>query len=138
MLTEEASPKHLSQALLEDAAFEPSYPAVAAKHLLENNPPVLRNKPVCVIRGNTDADYEKMYKAGVERGNGTEEQRKAYRAVLDGFREKDIKLQKGFLALSTRGKFMQAPYETSGHSVQITDPGVIAEGVRWVLGELGN
>jgi pimeloyl-ACP methyl ester carboxylesterase len=134
-LDEEASEKHERQAAQENEAFPGSYRALARKGLLEKKPPLLGNRPICVVRGNTHIDYQKLYQAGVAAGNGTEEQRAKYREVVDTWDEKDIGLQKQFFQMSTNGHYIQAP-TTSGHNIQLTDPQCIADGVKWTLDNL--
>jgi pimeloyl-ACP methyl ester carboxylesterase len=136
-LAEEASDMHARQAGRENEVFAGTYGALKRKGLLEREKPVLGARPVCVVRGNTETDYEKLFRAGVARGNGTEEQRRRLRAVLDTSPDKDVALQREFLKLSTTGMFIQAPL-TSGHNVQMTDPQCIADGVRWVLENLAS
>jgi pimeloyl-ACP methyl ester carboxylesterase len=134
-LKEEQSEKHERQAAKENEVLPETYSALAKKGLLEKNPPLLGNRPICVVKGNSNTDYEKLYHAGVATGNGTEEQRARYRNMLRTWEEKDTGLQKQFLQLSTNGHFIQAP-KTSGHNVQLTDPQFIADGVRWTLEHL--
>jgi len=136
-LDEEASDKHGRQAAKESEAFEGTYPALARKGLLERKPPLLGSRPICVVRGNTETDYEKLYQAGLAAGNGTEEQRAKCRETIETWAEKDTALQKQFLQMSTNGHYIQAPL-TSGHNVQITDPHCIADAVRWTLDNLAN
>jgi pimeloyl-ACP methyl ester carboxylesterase len=127
--------KHVRQAERENAVFPDTYTALRRKGILERRPPVLGDCPVCVVRGNTELDYEKLLEAGVAQGNGTEEQRARLQRVVEGLQETDTGLQRQFLQLSSKGHFIQAPL-TSGHNVQITDPQCIADGVRWVLDHL--
>jgi pimeloyl-ACP methyl ester carboxylesterase len=134
-LEEEGSEKHARQAGRENEVFARAYKALKGKGLLEKTPPLLGARPICVLRGNTDKDYEKMFHAGVAKGNGTQEQRAKMKEVLDGWEEKDTCLQKQFLQMSTRGHFIQAPL-TSGHNIQLTDPHCIADAVRWTLDHL--
>lgn len=132
---EEGSEKHARQAGKENDAFAGTYQALQRKGLLEKTPPLLADRPICVLRGNTDKDYEKMFRAGVAKGNGTQEQRANMEEVLDGWEETDTRLQRQFLQMSTRGHFIQAPL-TSGHNIQLTDPHCIADAVRWTLDHL--
>lgn len=93
-LEEEGSEKHVRQAGRENEVFAGTYKALKGKGLLEKTPPLLGARPICVLRGNTDKDYEKMFHAGVANGNGTQEQRATMKEVLDGWEEKDTGLQK--------------------------------------------
>lgn len=132
---EEASEKHAKQAKLEEAVFLGTGPVLAAKKLLERKPAVLGDAPVAVLRGRTEQDFQQAYDAGVAKGNGTEEQRRKYREVVDGFGEKDVSLQRSFFKL-TAGKteFMQAT--KSGHNVQMIEPDLIVDAVKWVIANL--
>jgi hypothetical protein len=48
------------------------------KGLLEKQPPVLGDRPVCVVKGHLEKDMAKMYDVGVKAGNGTEDERVRY------------------------------------------------------------
>ena len=132
---EEASEGHQRQAGLEVGVFAGTFDTLAEKGLLEREEKVLGKGPVCVLRGGTDRDFEKMYQWGVGKGNGTVEQQKEYRAILDGWEEKDVPVQKQFFKLTAgKTRFMQAP--KSGHNVQLTEPEVVVEAVKRVMDNL--
>lgn len=59
---------------------------------------------------------------GVERGNGTHTAREA---LLRRFND---------MALSSQSRFVRVPDEAKGHNVQLVEPELIAEEVRWVPG----
>jgi pimeloyl-ACP methyl ester carboxylesterase len=120
------------QVAKENDTFDDGFPVLAKKGLLERQPPILGASPICVLKGNTDQDNERMFRAGVTAGNGTEEQRAAYAEVLETWVEKDVALQKEFFKMSTNSHFIQAS-KKSGHQVQLTEPGLIADAVRWTL-----
>ena len=131
-MAEEESEGHKKQAGLELGVFAGTYETLAEKGLLEREERVLGRGPVCMLRGGTDRDFEKMYQWGVEKGNGTVEQRKEYRAILDGWEEKDVAVLNDFFKLTAgKTRFMQAP--RGGHNVQLTEPDVIFEAVKWVM-----
>jgi hypothetical protein len=77
---------------------------------------------------------EKMYNAGVKAGNGTEDERARYRALLETWEQKEVAVQQDFFKLSTKGHFWQA--ERSGHCVHLSEPQLIAEAVKWTLENL--
>jgi hypothetical protein len=79
-------------------------------------------------------DWSGLYKAGVEKGNGTEEQRSHAREMIRTADEKNKGLMKEHLKLSTKGKLVFA--HESGHFVQLTQPDIVVDGVKWVLDEL--
>lgn len=114
------------------AIFDASFPRLAEKRLLDRDTPILGDSPVCVVKGNVDQDYQRQYDAGVAAGNGTAFQRKKFRYQLSGWREIDEELQRQFLQLSRTGKFLQASGK-SGHFVQLTEPELIVDAVRWTI-----
>ncbi|KAL4963676.1 uncharacterized protein BDV14DRAFT_176161 [Aspergillus stella-maris] len=90
----------------------------------------LGDKPLFVIRANTAGDYEKIYKAGIEAGNGSAEQRKAFRELLDQWDRVDEMFQKEQLRLSSNTRYVHLP--DCGHNVHLIRPDAIVECVRWV------
>lgn len=84
-----------------------------------------------VIRCRSVRDYERIYKAGVEAGNGTEEERRAFRALLDRWDEVGRGLNEEMLGLSGNGRLVDVP--DCGHSVHLVRPDVVAGEVRWVV-----
>jgi len=130
---DETSKKQGLQADVEDAAYGPSFDTLRKKGL-DKWQPLLDDKPVYVIGGMRSRDWGGRYKAGVERGNGTEEQRRLVRELIAGADEKSAGLMREHLKLSTKGKLVFA--HESGHFVQLTQPEMVVEGVEWVLDEL--
>jgi pimeloyl-ACP methyl ester carboxylesterase len=104
-------------------------PVLMAKKQCENQ--VLGNKPVSVIAANSAMDLQIRYDAGVAAGNGTEEERAQYRALIDRMAKEDIDHQKEQLRLSSVGRYTFT--ETNGHNMQMTDPQVIVNEIKWVL-----
>ncbi|KAK2779488.1 hypothetical protein FQN52_002421 [Onygenales sp. PD_12] len=92
---------------------------------------VMGERPVSVIRCNGKRDYERLYVKGVEVGNGTEEERRVYRELLDGWEEVDKWLKEDQMRLSSNCHLVHVP--DCGHNVQLVRPDVIAQEVRWVL-----
>ena len=72
-----------------------------------------------------------MYEAGVEAGNGTEEERRRFRELLDGWEEKDKGWKEELLRLS--GKSRMVVLEDCGHNVQLVRPDVVAREVEWAV-----
>ncbi|KKZ68390.1 hypothetical protein EMCG_00159 [[Emmonsia] crescens] len=89
------------------------------------------DRPVSIIRCNGARDYERLYAQGVEVGNGTEEQRKAFRDLLDTWDGIDRELKEEQLQLSSKCHFVHVA--DCGHNVQLVRPDVIAEEIQWVL-----
>lgn len=131
---EENSQRHGRQAQLEFEIFLSTFADLKKKGLLERQPPILGDRPVCVVKGHLEKDMEKMYNAGVKAGNGTGDERVRYRELLETWEQKEVAVQKDFFKLSTKSHFLQA--EQSGHCVHLSEPQVVAEAVKWTLENL--
>ncbi|BCS26740.1 alpha/beta fold hydrolase [Aspergillus puulaauensis] len=90
----------------------------------------LGERPLSVIRANCPRDYERIYEEGVRAGNGTAEQRAAFRALLDRWDGIDCELQEEQLGLSSTTRFVRL--RDCGHNVHLVRPDVIVEEVKWV------
>ncbi|TGO26009.1 hypothetical protein BPAE_0068g00430 [Botrytis paeoniae] len=130
---EGATEKYVLQAKKEDDEYAPSFETLLKKELRKKQP-LLGDKPVYVIGGLRSRDWSGLYKAGVERGNGTEEQRSYVRNLIKIADEKSEGLMKEHLKLSTRGKLVFA--DKSGHFILVTQPNMVVDGVKCVLDEL--
>ncbi len=113
--------------------YMPSFETLRKKELSKKQP-LLGDKPVYVIAGTRSRDWNGLYRAGVAKGNGTEEQRSHVRELIKGVDEKNERLQKEFLKVSTKSELVHAT--KSGHFVQMTEPEVVVGGVKWVLDNL--
>ncbi|KAF5856063.1 hypothetical protein ETB97_007961 [Aspergillus alliaceus] len=113
--------------------YAPSFETLRKKELGKKQP-LVGDKPVYVIGGMRSRDWGRLYKAGVEKGNGTEEQRSHVRELIRTADEKSEGLMKEFLKLSTKSKLIFA--RESGHFVQLTQPDIVVNGVKWVLDNL--
>ncbi|KAL4957545.1 Alpha/Beta hydrolase protein [Aspergillus filifer] len=98
------------------------------KRQVETQP--LGDRPLLVLRANTAGDYERIYAAGIEAGNGSKEQRKAFRELLDRWDSVDEMLQREQLRLSSNTRYVHLP--DCGHHVHLIRPDAIVEAVRWV------
>ena len=114
----------------EDENYGPSFESLRKKELSKKQP-LLGDKPVYVIGGRRSRDWTGLYNAGVSRGNGTEEQRRHVREMIKTVDAKTEALMKEFLKLSTKSEFVSAT--ESGHFVQLTQPEIVDDGVKWVL-----
>ncbi|KAL4951134.1 Alpha/Beta hydrolase protein [Aspergillus filifer] len=101
------------------------------KKELSKRQPLLDDKPVYVIAGTRSRDWSGLYKAGVAKGNGTEEERAYVRALIESVDGKSEGLQRKFLKLSTKSEIFFA--RESGHFVQLVQPEAVVQGVEWVL-----
>ncbi|KAL7893932.1 Alpha/Beta hydrolase protein [Trichoderma sp. TUCIM 5745] len=113
--------------------YLPSFETLRKKNLSEKQP-LIGDKPVYVIGGTRSRDWNGLYKAGVAKGNGTEEERSYVREMISTVDEKNKGLMEKFLKLSTRSKLVFAT--ESGHFVQMTQPDIVVDGVKWVLDNL--
>ncbi|ESZ91373.1 alpha/beta hydrolase [Sclerotinia borealis F-4128] len=131
-MSDEATGKHKQQEQKEESEYAPSFETLRKKELGMRQP-LLEGKPVHVIGGMRSRDWSGLYRAGVERGNGSEEQRRCVRQLIETADKKSTGLMKEFLKLSTKGKLVFA--RESGHFVQLTEPEMVVDGVKWVLNE---
>ncbi|KAI3556116.1 hypothetical protein CABS01_13022 [Colletotrichum abscissum] len=130
-IAEEATEKHKLIAQREDSeGYSQSFETLRSKGLAKRQP-LLGDKPVYVIVGTRSRDWSGLYAAGVAKGNGTEEERKHVRDMIEGVDAKTEKLMREFLKLSRKSDIVFA--KESGHFVQMTQPEIVVDGVRWVL-----
>jgi pimeloyl-ACP methyl ester carboxylesterase len=108
----------------------PSFETLRKKELSKKQP-LLGDKPVYVIAGTRSRDWSGLYKAGVAKGNGTEGQRSHVREMIRTVDAKCEGLMEEFLKLSTKSELVFAT--ESGHFVQLMQPEVVVDGVKWVL-----
>ena len=132
-ISDEATKKFSLIEQKEEFEYAPSFETLRRKELGKRQP-LVGDKPVYVIGGMRSRDWSGMYKAGVEKGNGTEEQRSNVRELIRTADEKNESLMKEHLKLSTKSKLVIA--RESGHFVQLTQPDIVVDGVNWVLSEL--
>ncbi|KAI9664668.1 MAG: hypothetical protein M1821_006114 [Bathelium mastoideum] len=132
----EGTEQHQRQADLEFAEYPNSFPVLESKSQLHRETPLLGGYPVCVIKGNNRADFEKLRNAGLARGNGNDAERAAFQEVLNSWDEKDRSLQSEILLLSNKSRYTET--ENSGHDVHLTEPQLIVESVEWILFQLSN
>ncbi|KAI9649954.1 hypothetical protein NHQ30_002539 [Ciborinia camelliae] len=133
LMDELDTPKHILASDRERIEYPPSLPNLAKKNIMKMNPPLLGDNPLCIVIGRSGRDYKRLYEAGVERGNGTQRQRRAMRELVETWNENEEALQREQSVYSTNSKVMIA--SESGHRIELSQPEVIAEAVKWVLGE---
>ncbi|KAI4613890.1 hypothetical protein J4E80_006578 [Alternaria sp. BMP 0032] len=130
LMAEEATAKYATIARMEEDEYAASFETLRNKRLSEKQP-LLGQKPVYAIGGIRSRDWNRMYKAGVAKGNGSEEQRRRVRELISSADEKSESIMRRHLQLSTKSKLAFA--RESGHFVQITQPEIVVEGVKWVV-----
>ena len=117
------------------AVTEAEYQEMASSGLIlgsknQLNSTILGNYPVSVIRGDSARDIRKILNAGVAAGNGTKEQHEKMKFFVDELADIDERHQREQLKLSKCGRVVYA--RKSGHNVQMTEPEVVAEEIRWI------
>ncbi|KAJ6013613.1 alpha/beta hydrolase fold protein [Penicillium herquei] len=105
---------------------------LAEKRQLENQ--AMGSRPVSVIRCSGFRDFESIYQRGVEAGNGTVEQQRAFRSLLDRWPHVDRDLQEEQLKLSSTTHLVYLP--DCGHNIHILRPNVVAGEIDWVVNQL--
>lgn len=110
--------------------YAPSFETLRKKELSKKQP-LVGDKPIYVIVGTRSRDWSGLYKAGVAKGNGTEEQRSYVKELIKTVDVKNEGLMREFLKLSTRSELVFAT--ESGHFVQMTQPEIVVDGVEWVV-----
>ncbi|KAK2831951.1 hypothetical protein FQN49_007005 [Arthroderma sp. PD_2] len=114
----------------EEENYVSSFERLREKELGKKQP-LLGERPVYVIAGTRSRDWSGLYRAGVARGNGTEEERSYVREMIETVDAKNEGLMREFLKLSRKSELVFAT--ESGHFVQLTQPEVVADGVNWAL-----
>jgi len=110
----------------------PSHLELGEKRQLERQ--AMGDRPVSVIKGDKEKEFRAIFEEGMRRGNGSEEQKEGIRRALERLGPVDERLTRDQRRLSGRSRYVHA--EKSGHEVQLTEPGLVAEEVRWVFGEV--
>ncbi|KGO38148.1 hypothetical protein PEX1_050260 [Penicillium expansum] len=131
MMAEELSPHHERQAVRELPQLQISRGVLAKKEQLRPGRDLLQGKPLSVLRGNSLRDMERLYQRGVEQGLGTDAQRATFRDIIANTDHNEEDLQRELLNLSTNARFSTT--SQSGHNIQLTEPELIADEIRWVL-----
>lgn len=102
---------------------------LAAKKQIERQP--LGKCPISVLRANTRRDFQRLGEGGIAKGHGSEEERRLYQELVAVWDEKDEAAHRQILRLSSRGKY--GFVESSGHNMQMVEPEIVAEEIKWVL-----
>ncbi|CAI7631348.1 unnamed protein product [Penicillium bialowiezense] len=91
------------------------------------------NKPLSVITCNSARDYERIYAAGIEAGNGTEAQQRSFRQLLDQWESSTKELNSYQARLSSNTQSVYVP--DCGHNIHLVRPDLVAQGIQWVVCE---
>ncbi|KAG9605839.1 alpha/beta-hydrolase, partial [Aureobasidium melanogenum] len=114
----------------EEAQYFFSFETLRKKELSKRQS-LLGDKPVFMPAGTRSRDWSGLYEAGVAKRNGDEEQRAHVRNMIANVDEKTEGLMKEFLKLSTKSELVFA--KKSGHFVQMTQPEIVVDGIKWML-----
>ena len=90
-----------------------------------------------MLKARTVRDHERLYRAGVARGNGGEEKRRGMCEKLGWYESVDGRLQRKLLRLAGRAGGRWVETGESGHWVHMTEPDEVIGVVRWVVEEVG-
>ncbi|KAL2827681.1 Alpha/Beta hydrolase protein [Aspergillus pseudoustus] len=127
----EATEKYKRIAEREDVeGYAQSFETLRRKELSKRQP-LLGDKPVYVIVGTRSRDWSGLYRAGVAKGNGTDEERRYVREMIETVDAKSEGYMRQFLQLSTKSELVFATQ--SGHFVQLMQPDFVVNGIKWVL-----
>ncbi|KAF2488688.1 alpha/beta-hydrolase [Lophium mytilinum] len=116
----------------EVGAFVEVCETLGAKRQLERR--LMGSKPLSIIKANSKRDSERIYEKGVEVGNGTVEQQRGFRELLDSWDEADKVIKEGQLQLSNNSQLIHL--SDCGHYVHLVRPEIVAGAIRWVLENL--
>ncbi|KAI6709901.1 hypothetical protein PZA11_003913 [Diplocarpon coronariae] len=121
------------QAVAEQAQYAESFGRLTADHQSNYQPPFLGSKKLSVVKGDNARDLRKLYDAVVRKNAGTEEERIKFREFLATFSQVDMRLQSELRKLSSNTRIVYS--SGSGHNVQLTDPEIIIDMVKWVVAD---
>jgi hypothetical protein len=125
--SDEATEKNQLMSQKEDLEYAPSFETLHKRELAKMHR-LVRDKPFYVIRSMPSRDWNDLYRAGVDKVNGTEEQRSHVRELIRTADEKGESLVRQFRSLSTKNKLAFA--SESGHLVQLTQANIVVGGVQ--------
>ncbi|KAK2624986.1 hypothetical protein QTJ16_005355 [Diplocarpon rosae] len=128
--TDDAKSRANGQAAAEQVQYPESFGRLPVEHQLSYHPPFLGSKPVSVVKGQNARDLRKLYDAVVQKNAGREEERVRYREFLVTFDQIDRDLQSEARKLSSNSRMVCS--RESGHNIELTDPEIIVEMVKWV------
>lgn len=94
---------------------------------------LLEDHRLSVVFCDESNDFRKVYKYGVEHGNGTEEAREALRKHLEDMSAIDEAGMREHLALSSDATFVKAEGKRRTHNVHLVDPEFVSREISWVL-----
>lgn len=112
----------------EVGAFYEVCETLGKKNQLTNK--ILGNRPLSVISCQSFKDYEKIYEAGVNAGNGTPKQQQNLREWLDRWDGCAKELHRDLLQLSSLTRWVELD---CGHNINLLRPDALVQETRWVI-----
>ncbi|KAJ3111429.1 hypothetical protein HK100_002691 [Physocladia obscura] len=128
VLTEQRRPRHQRTEGAEGNGAKEGPVSIIEKKQLERQ--ILGNHPVSVLRANTPKDIKNMMEAGIAAGNGTEEDIKQYKELVDKWGLSDHEGQSRLLGLSSLARYSYTAENC--HNVQMTDPELVVDEIKWI------
>ncbi|KAM7217473.1 hypothetical protein V8F06_007104 [Rhypophila decipiens] len=121
-----STPSSLAASAEEVSNYVEVCTTLAEKCQLERH--VLGDRPLVILQAEGWKEYEAIYAAGVEAGNGTVEERRRFRELLDSWEDNDRKLKEELLGLTTH-------YRAADLNIKSDPAGGIVEPIRVVVYE---
>jgi len=124
-----SQPNNEAESGKEEENMLPSSHTLASKKQLDKAP--LSPFPVTVIKGNNSGDLEKIFKAAVANGSGTDEDRERVLQCKNVFVASEERWQRAQLQLSNNSRYVFI--SDTGHNPHMTHPDVVADEVLKVV-----
>ncbi|KAK4210530.1 hypothetical protein QBC37DRAFT_428593 [Rhypophila decipiens] len=121
-----STPSSLAASVEEVSNYVEVCTTLAEKRQLERH--VLGDRPLVILQAESWKEYEGIYAAGVEAGNGTVQERQRFRELLDSWKENDRKLKDELLGLTTH-------YRAADLNIKTDPAGSTVEPIRVVVYE---
>ena len=131
IFTEEEGKKHEKAVEEECMLYEQSCDEIGEKKQYEIEDGILGEGTVSAVTGNNEGnDVKFLYEEALKEGHWSEQSLAIVKQML-GMSNVELELQQDQLKLSRTRRLVHAP--RSGHDVQLTDPEIIVEEVKWIL-----
>jgi len=124
-----SQPNNGAESGKEEENMLPSSHTLASKKQLNKAP--LSPYPVTVIKGNNSEDLERIFKAAVAKGSGTNEDREKVLQCKNVFVASEERWQRAQLQLSNNNRYVFI--SDTGHNPHMTHPDVVADEVLKVV-----
>ncbi|KAM7190143.1 hypothetical protein V8F33_009620 [Rhypophila sp. PSN 637] len=119
-----STPSNLAASAEEVSNYVEVCTTLVEKQQLEKH--VLGNRPLVILQAEAWKEYEAIYAAGVEAGNGSPEERQRFKELLDSWKENDRKLKEDLLGLTTH-------YRAADLNIKTDPAGTVEQPIRVVV-----